>query len=245
MGLVSWLLAGLADLVVPPRCGACGAASEGGLCSTCRAGLALNREPDPQAPHLAASVAAVAYAGEVPGWLQRFKYPRAGLAGLDAAPIGVLCGLAAEAARCAPGPAPDLVVPVPLHVSRLRARGFNPAVALARAVAAETRAPCARAALERTRDTPSQTGLDRAARRHNVAGAFRCRRPMPETVWLVDDVLTTGATLSACARALRGGGARRVVAVCVARTPLTSEATEADDRQQTKPLGHAGKRVDT
>lgn len=176
-------------------------------------------------PHVAACVAAVAYAGEVPGWMQRFKYPGTGLSGLDPAPIGILRGLIAESARQAPGPAPDLVVPVPLHALRLRARGFNPAVPLARAVAAEVGAPCECVALERIRDTPSQTGLDRRERRRNVAGAFRCRAAMPETVWLVDDVLTTGATLSECARALRGRGARRIVAVCAARTPLASLAS--------------------
>jgi len=70
------------------------------------------------------------------------------------------------------------------------------------------------------RDTPSQTGLDRRARARNVAGAFRVRRGarIPSRVWLVDDVVTTGATLREAARALRHAGARRIVAICVART---------------------------
>ncbi len=78
-------------------------------------------------------------------------------------------------------------------------------------------------ALRRLRDTPSQTGLDRRERRRNVAGAFRCRRRVARVVWLVDDVVTTGATLSECARVLRRSGARRVVGLCAARTPFARE----------------------
>jgi ComF family protein len=169
--------------------------------------------------HLDGCVSAVAYAGDVTEWLQRFKYPPPGLAGLDAAPIAIVRELVADAAHLAPGPCPDWVVPVPLHSQRLRSRGFNPAALLARRVAEEVGARCAPMALRRVRDTPSQTGLDRRARRRNVAGAFECKHEMPGTVWLVDDVATTGATLSECARVLRRRGARRVVAICVARTP--------------------------
>jgi predicted amidophosphoribosyltransferase len=70
------------------------------------------------------------------------------------------------------------------------------------------------------RDTPSQTGLDRRARARNVAGAFRVRRGarIPPRVWLVDDVVTTGATLAEAARVLRRAGARQVAAICAART---------------------------
>ena len=75
------------------------------------------------------------------------------------------------------------------------------------------------ALLVRLRDTPSQTGLDAAARRRNVLGAMRARHSAPERVWLVDDVITTGATLREAARALRAAGARRVVALAAARTP--------------------------
>jgi ComF family protein len=110
-------------------------------------------------------------------------------------------------------------VPVPLHAARLRRRGFNLATALARQVAREVGAPVAHGSLARTRDTPSQTGLGRAARRANVRGAFRARPLDAATVWLVDDVVTTGATLEECARVLRAAGARKVVALCAARTP--------------------------
>lgn len=213
---------GLVDLGLPPRCGACGSWQAAPLCGPCRAGL----EPDeggPPVPQLDACVAAVAYAGDVADWMQRFKYPRPGLARLDRSPLGVIGALAGEAAGCAGGPRPELVVAVPLHPRRLRARGFNPAALLARRVARAAGARVDPRALARVRDTPSQTGLDRGARRRNVAGAFQCRRDVPACVWLVDDVVTTGATLSECARVLRGHGARRVVGLCAARTPPPRE----------------------
>jgi ComF family protein len=164
-------------------------------------------------------VAAVAYAGRVPDWMQRFKYPGSSWSSLDGTAVRVVCSLAADAACLAPGPPPDAVVPVPLHPRRLRARGFNPAALLARAVAQQIARPWHPTALVRHRDTPSQTGLDRRERRRNVRGAFRCASEPRRSVWLVDDVMTTGATLSECARMLRRAGTRRVVAVCVARTP--------------------------
>jgi ComF family protein len=124
------------------------------------------------------------------------------------------------------GPAPDpgtLLVPVPLHSRRRRRRGYNQsqllAEELARRLPAIDHAP---GRLLRTRDTPSQVGLDRVQRRANVAGAFRWEGPSlaGRPVLLVDDVATTGATLQACAEALEAGGAGRVTAVTVARVQV-------------------------
>lgn len=235
---------GLASLLLPAVCARCGRPSgeERPLCPRCDAGLPrlpargcrICQEPGApdgevcpacraEAPPYDACLAAVPFAGEAAQWIRRFKYPSGGLAGLDPAAEAVVAWLAREAARRAPGPGPERVVPVPLHRARLRARGFHPAGVLARAVARERGVRLDLGALVRLRDTPSQTGLDRAARRRNVAGAFRARRPARgmggATVWLVDDVVTTGATLAAAARALRSAGARRVVALCAARTP--------------------------
>lgn len=128
--------------------------------------------------------------------------------------------LVLEAARAAPGPAPERIVPVPLHPRRLRERGFNPAALLARWIARERRCRFDAALLRRVRHTTSQTGLGRSARRANVRGAFqvRPRARVPAIVWLVDDVVTTGSTLVECARVLRRAGVKHVVAVCVART---------------------------
>lgn len=86
-------------------------------------------------------------------------------------------------------------------------------------MAREVGTRCNPIALRRLRDTPSQTKLDRSARRRNVRNAFETRTPVPEVVWLVDDVVTTGSTLAECARVLKRAGARRVVGVCAAWTP--------------------------
>lgn len=120
-------------------------------------------------------------------------------------------------------PRPAAIVPVPLHPSRLRMRGFNQSLEVARPVARRLGLPLLPRICERTRATAPQSGLDsRAARRRNVAGAFRLRAPLTgvERVAIVDDVVTTGATAAALARVLRTGGARRVdVWACAGRGP--------------------------
>lgn len=167
---------------------------------------------------LEACLAAAPFTGEVADIVHRFKYPAPGILGLDPGPKALLRQLVAEAAARAPT-RPELVLPVPLHRARLRERGFNPAALLARPLARALAVGFDPVALVRVRDTPSQTGLDRRARRRNVAGAFRLRaRELPRSIWLVDDVVTTGATLEAVARTLRRGGAERVIALCAART---------------------------
>jgi ComF family protein len=216
---------GLVELLLPAACAACGerALVERALCEACEAALPAppRGASDPPPRPLDGWAAGAAFAGPVEEWIRRFKYPRAGLAGLDPAARGVARALILRAAARAPGSAPELVVPIPLHPRRLRARGFNPAARLARWLARERELVCDARALERLRDTPSQTGLDRRARARNVRGAFRPRPGFraPREVWLVDDVATTGATLAAAARALRRAGARQIVAICAARTP--------------------------
>jgi ComF family protein len=120
----------------------------------------------------------------------------------------------------AAAPPDAVVVPVPLHVDRLRERGYDQAALLAHALARAAGLPVAVRALRRIRPTPAQTTLDAATRRSNLRGAFasNARAPAPVIV-LVDDVLTTGATADACARTLRSAGAARVVVVTVGRTP--------------------------
>jgi ComF family protein len=107
----------------------------------------------------------------------------------------------------------DLVIPVPLHPSRLAERGFNQAALLARPMARALGVPFLACGLDRTRDTARQATLDRALRLENVAAAFVARAPKKVSarkILLVDDVRTTGATLRACAAALRKAGASRV-----------------------------------
>jgi ComF family protein len=219
------LLRGFVDLVLPAVCCRCGRAiaDADALCSSCAGRLRRSpREPTPQG--IASCTAAVAYEGDAIEWMRRFKYPRPGLAGIDPAALCVLRALAREAARTAPA-VPRLVVPVPQHPRRLRVRGFNPAALLARSVARELAAPFDPVLLERVRDTSSQTGLTRNQRRRNVHGAFRVRpgRVVPARLLLVDDVVTTGSTLAAAARVLRRAGARRIDAVCVARTAVRTD----------------------
>lgn len=117
-------------------------------------------------------------------------------------------------------PARALVVPVPLHVSRLRERGYNQAMLLARALARRAGLRVAPRALVRLRPTPSQAHLDAASRRANLADAFAATTALDTaTIVLVDDVLTTGATADACASALRAAGAAHVLVLTVGRTP--------------------------
>jgi ComF family protein len=110
----------------------------------------------------------------------------------------------------------DLVAPVPLHPKRLADRGFNQAALLARPVARALSAPFAPRLLLRVRETARQASLTRAARRENVAGAFRSTPVDQRRVLLVDDVTTTGATLAACVLALRLAGAKTVVSLVLA-----------------------------
>ena len=116
----------------------------------------------------------------------------------------------------------SLLVPVPVHADRARRRGYDQAVLLTMDVSRRLRLPWL-AALERTRNTSPQFDLGRRARRLNVAGAFAVREPWEAAqvrdrwIVLVDDVVTTGSTLVACAEALRAAGAAAVSAVTVAR----------------------------
>ena len=115
-----------------------------------------------------------------------------------------------------------LLVPVPLHLFRLRERGFNQAVLLARVLARRRGLALAPRLLVRTRPTAVQAGLAAAERRRNLRDAFALRRPVSlagRAIVLVDDVLTTGATADACATVLRAAGARRVDVYTLGRAP--------------------------
>ena len=111
----------------------------------------------------------------------------------------------------------DVVVPVPLHRSRLRKRGFNQAELLARGVARRINATVSDT-LEVVRSTRDQVELSAAQRRANVAGAYRAGKRLRGKVLLIDDVFTTGATMSACATTLVRAGAKEVHALSLCRT---------------------------
>jgi ComF family protein len=213
----------LLDLALPPTCAGCG--REGSpLCATCEPaldarlglppGVTLGLPADLPAPLLQLEWCAP-FSGATRRALHQLKY--AGEQRL-ARPLG-----AAIARRWAvAGAGGDLLVPVPVHRERARARGYDQAVLLARAAAEQAGLPWA-ALLERRRATIAQYHLDRRHRASNVAGAFGLTSGSPPVElrgrWLVlvDDVVTTGATLAACAEALLAAGALGVSAVTVAR----------------------------
>lgn len=111
----------------------------------------------------------------------------------------------------------DLIIPVPLHPRRMGERGFNQSDLLARGIARRLDRPLASAGLRRTRYTQPQSSLTGEARKRNLVNAFAPVGAMPPRVLLVDDVMTTGSTVSECARALRGAGAERVYVIVFAR----------------------------
>ena len=161
-------------------------------------------------PAFDASVAAFEYRFPVDRLVQRFKF-----AGDLAAGRWLAQRLAALV-----GPQPDLLVVPPLTPARLRARGFNQALEIARVVGEVTGAPVAARALVKTRETAPQPGLGRDARQQNLRGAFHVACALDGShVALVDDVMTTGATAAEIARVLKRAGARRVDVWVVARTP--------------------------
>jgi ComF family protein len=118
---------------------------------------------------------------------------------------------------------PELLIPVPLHVKRLRQRGFNQAVLLGEILAREWRLPLSRRNLQRTRWTEPQINLSAAERVANVRGAFRISAPdliKDRRIFLVDDVYTTGSTAAECARVLFKADAAAVFVITIARAAL-------------------------
>jgi len=181
-----------------PRCAL--AAPAGAVCGRCLT----------QPPAYDATTAALAYRFPADALVQALKF-RGELA---LAPF--LGNLLSE---CVSNTDVDCVVPVPLSPERLRSRGYNQALEIARHVARPARVELAPELCERTRDTPAQTDLPPAARATNVRGAFHCPRLLAGArVAVLDDVMTTGATLEEMAATLKRAGAARVVNWVVART---------------------------
>jgi ComF family protein len=115
---------------------------------------------------------------------------------------------------------PDLILPVPLHAKRLRERGYNQALEVARALGRELSLPVDARSCARVLSTPPQAGLEQKVRRRNVRGAFRVvRSPDADRVAILDDVVTTGSTVSELTRVLLTAGVDRVDVWAVARTP--------------------------
>jgi ComF family protein len=213
------------DIVLPQACLGCGRAG-GLLCTACRA--VLHRLDGPLCARCGAPTAwPVARCRECAGRRIAFADARAAVAydravrqlvrGWKERGLRGLGALAAElVAETVPAPCSDAIAWVPPDRDRLLRRGHSTAEQLARLLARRWQLEPA-PLVERTRHVARQRGLERTGRRRNVAGAFRAR-PSPARVCLVDDVYTTGATVSAAATALRKAGARRVAVVTFART---------------------------
>ena len=225
------------DALLPHHCvlcGQCGTASN--LCMAChdalpRASRCCRRCALPLAtadavcgpclhspPPWDRAVAALTYRFPTDALVCRFKFNR------DFA-CGKLLGLELLAAVRDRGAAmPQLIVPVPLHDTRHFARTFNQADVLARGLGRALHIPVGSRLLSRTRRTQAQAGLDAASRNRNIRGAFDCARTAGQNsgstrIALVDDVLTTGATLRECAKALRKAGAADISVWVAARAP--------------------------
>lgn len=237
-----WLRAGLnhaVGLIYPPSCVACRAATSEaqGLCAACWSGIGFIERPycerlgtpfevdlgagpiSPAAiaepPVFARARAVCRFDGTARELVHRLKYG-------DRIELALMLGrMMAQAGRELIAEA-DLVVPVPLQRLRLWTRRFNQAAALGEVVARRSGLACEPRALARVKRTKQQVGLTRAQRAENLQGAFKvlpAMRPVVEgrRVLLVDDVLTTGSTANAAARALLRGGAEAVDVLSFAR----------------------------
>jgi ComF family protein len=215
-----WLMAVL-DLLYPVRCGGCSKVGKGVWCESCDAAVQRLYPPlqtRPLALHTpweAVTIdvtSAARYAEPLRDGIHTFKY--------DGTPdlAGSLGQLMAEA-WVNGGLQADVLVPVPLHPRRRRERGYNQSELLAKKIGALVGVTVDMAIIRRVRYTDQQAMLARDERRNNVHGAFKAEpaRSNGKHIMLVDDVFTTGATLSECAATLLGAGAWRVSAMTLAR----------------------------
>ncbi len=200
------LLARALDLLAPRLCPGCDAASGAdAFCPSCRGELRY------ASPHPSV-IAPYQHQGSIRRALHRFKYnDRPELA----APLARMLVVSARLPILAKG---AVLVPVPLHPERLVTRGYNQAALLAGALGRQLGLRCLPDLLARERATASQVGQGALDRAHNVAGAFTCTSErLPSQLWLVDDVVTTGATARACAQAVQARGGRLCGVIALSR----------------------------
>jgi ComF family protein len=208
MELLARAVSKLLDALAPPSCAACDAASIAAFCDACGSPGATPEVHELDGRPL---VVAGSYAPPLSKAIVRFKYEgRPELSRCLAALL--LPGLE----RLGP-PADAALVPVPLHARRLATRGYNQAALLAQELSCRSRWACHARLLRRARETERQVGKSRALRLTNASNAFEVRRSGPARVVLVDDVVTTGSTVRACAQALAEDGVELLAVVALAR----------------------------
>lgn len=213
MGYWSRALSSLLDTLAPPLCLACDEPAQGRpFCPRCKSPVRLSRVVRLDGVPL---VVVGRYEAPLSTAIVRFKYQNRP-------------ELSRPLARLLAPQLDDLsvsrdatLVPVPLHPRRLASRGYNQAALLAQELAALRQQVCQPRLLRRVRETERQVGKSQNERRENPDGAFALRRPGPARVVLVDDVVTTGSTVRACAQALAAGGIELsgVVALAHAEQP--------------------------
>jgi ComF family protein len=225
------------DLIYPPHCILCGdhGHADLDLCPACLADLPHNRlcctvcalplaGPDTQAlicgqcqrkpPAFDHCLAPFRYEGRVRELITGFKFRGSLATGR------LLSNLLGDFLTRQDLELPDALIPVPLHTARLRQRGYNQALELARPVARRLGVPLRPTACRRARPTPPQSGLDQRERRRNLRGAFELAGPIRADHWVIlDDVVTTGSTVGELARLLKRAGAQRVDVWALARRP--------------------------
>jgi ComF family protein len=215
--------------IAPPVCVLCGGPGQVGeeiwgldLCEYCQ--MACPRITVAELlPEGEALRALFVYRPPVDRLIAQLKFAR------DPAPARVLAMLLARELR-ALSPRPQCIVPLPLHPHRLRERGFNQSELIARQLGRRLALPVQTRLLERQRHTAAQSALPAAARAANIAGAFRLRpgAPVPRSVALLDDVMTTGSTLREAARVLRAAGVEHVEGWVCARALKGPETPPRD-----------------
>ncbi|MEA3640690.1 MAG: ComF family protein [Lamprobacter sp.] len=241
------------DLLYPPTCVLCGAPGEAGrdLCAGCHADLPLigphcARCAQPftglghgsgkaasdakglcgrcqrQRPPFDRCIAAFRYEDPLPALVGGIKFQsKLNLIRL----LGDLLADALADARRRPGwQPPDAILPVPLHPQRLRVRGYNQALELALVVSRRLAIPVNHHCCQRKRATQAQAELDTPRRYHNIRGAFEVTSAVPRRIAILDDVVTTSATVSELAQGLKQAGCERIDIWSLARTPSTGSS---------------------
>ncbi|MCD6423486.1 MAG: ComF family protein [Elusimicrobia bacterium] len=205
----------LLNFIYPPYCGGCGKllplTTKSLVCDECR-NFILSCAPQISFNRNLKVITCTKYEGIAKNLVVELKFKGIKSLGRDIAKFMIF---AFE--KFLKGDNFDVIVPVPLHKKRMDERGFNQAEILAREISRATKIPMKKHILKRTKNTPSQRDFDKKGRFENVKNAFFSKSVNGKKVILVDDVFTTGATISSCEKTLREKGAKEVVALVFAR----------------------------